>query len=130
MAVIQPTLSNPVVEIDDEPIVIVPNSLAFKKGYGDNTVKIQSAGGGSVVAAVSEDASTKKSMVKFKILSTSENFDLLEYWLERRNIGVTIDISEGEFAEGFEQMVLISEPDRELGADTEIEVTFEGQPAI
>jgi len=123
------SLSNPTVEVNDQPIAIIPNSLSFKPGQGDKTVKTQSAGGGAIEVVISEDATTKKSMVKFKLTNTKENFDLAK--IITSNIsGNTIRLSEGEMVESFRGMVVTTEPERMIGADGELEIEFEGQPVL
>ena len=59
------TLSNPTVQVNDDTIAIVPNSIEYKTGIGDKNVKSQSAGGNSIEVVITEDAETKKSMVIF-----------------------------------------------------------------
>ena len=89
-----------------------------------------SAGGSSVEPVVTENAESKKSMVKFKLLNTDNNFKLADYWLEQRTVGVTIDLSEGTIAEGFDKMIFITEPERMIGADGNLEIIFEGAPNV
>lgn len=123
------TLSNPTVEVNDQAIAIIPNSLSYKKGQGDKTVKAQSAGGNAVEAIVTENAETKISMVKFKLYNTKENFDLANGWTDLIS-GNTIRLSEGDLTESFRGMVVTSEPERMIGADGELELEFMGQPVL
>lgn len=123
------TLANPTVEVNDAPIAIIPNSLSYKKGQGDKTVKAQSAGGNAIEVVISENAETKVSMVKFKMFNTKENFDMINAWTDNIN-GNTIRLSEGELVESFRTMVVTSEPERMIGADGEAEITFEGTPVL
>lgn len=122
------TLSNPTVEVNDDPISIIPNSLSFKTGQGDKGVKTQSAGGNAIEIVVTENAETKKSMVKFKLTNTAKNLQLVKDW------GVlfanTISISEGEVTESFRDMVITTEPERAIGADGELEIEWEGAPSL
>lgn len=123
------SLSNPTVEINDQPIAIIPNSLSFKKGQGDKTVKAQSAGGDAIEPVISENAETKISMVKFKLTNTKENFDLANEWIDNIS-GSVIRLSEGEMTETFRYMVVTTEPERAIGADGEMELEFMGTPII
>ena len=123
------TLANPTVEVNDAPISIIPNSLSFKKGQGDKTVKAQSAGGNAIEVVISENAETKVSMVKFKMFNTKENFDMINAWTDNIN-GNTIRLSEGELVESFRTMVVTSEPERMIGADGEAEIEFMGTPVL
>lgn len=123
------TLANPTVEVNDAPISIIPNSLSFKKGQGDKTVKAQSAGGNAIEVVISENAETKVSMVKFKMFNTKENFDMINSWTDNIN-GNTIRLSEGEMTESFRTMVVTTEVERMIGSDGEAEITFEGTPVL
>lgn len=123
------TLTNPTIEVNDNPIAIVPNSCSYKKGRGEKAVKAQSAGGNAIETVITINAETKKSMVKFKLYPTKENFDLSDVWID--NVyGNTIRLSEGELTESFRGMVTTTEPERKIGADGELELEFEGQPVL
>lgn len=123
------TLSNPTVEVNDQVISIVPNSLVYKKGFGDRQVRAQSAGGDSITAVVTEDATTKLSMVKIKLLPTTENINLVSEWLDSRD-GNTIRFSEDSNIESFTGMYVTTEPENTTGADGEIEIEFMGNPSL
>ena len=123
------SLSNPTIEVNDQPIAIIPNSLSFKKGQGDKQVKAQSAGGNAIEVVISENAETKISMVKFKMTNTKENFDLANGWIDNIS-GSAIRLSEGEMTENFRHMVVTTEPERMIGADGELELEFMGTPVL
>lgn len=122
------TLSNPTVEVNDVTIAIVPNSLSYKNGSGDKKVFTQSSGGNGVQIVITEDAETKKSMVKFKLYNTAANIQLTKDW------GVlfsnTISISEDQISESFQDMVIVTEPEKNIGADGDLELEFEGAPSL
>lgn len=122
------TLSNPSVEVNNDAIGIVPNSLSYKKGKGDKNVRAQSAGGNSIEAIVTENAETKKGMVKFSLYNTATNQSLLDGWQEGN--ANTVRLSQGEFTLSFRTMVVTTDPEVQTGADGNLEVTFEGQPAV
>ncbi len=126
------SLSNPSVEVDDTVISIKPNSLKYKRGWGNITQRSQSAGGNSIELIGSEDAETKKGMVSFTLLSTKENAELLDGWLEnsRNANGVTVRFTDGDFTISYRGMKILEEPEVSVGADGEFEVMLEGQPAL
>lgn len=124
------TLSNPQIEVNDQTIAIVPNSLSYKKGKGDKDVKAQSAGGQSIEVVVTENAETFISMVKFKLYNTAVNFNLVDQWIDNVPDGNTIRLSEGEITESFRSMIVTTEPERIVGADGELEIEFKGQPVL
>ncbi len=125
------TLSNPTVEINNIVIGIKPNSVSFKGGKGDFNVRPQSAGGDSITMVTTENAETKKSMVKFSLYNTKPNVDNMLSWQGQNSIdGNSIELSDGDFVKPFRNMYLITDPEIALGADGEFEVVFEGTPSI
>ena len=124
----QRTLSNPTVEINDQTIGTIPNSLSYKSGRGDISVRPQSAGGNSIEVIRTENAETKKGMGKLSLYNTKVNRDLVREWQDKMD-GNTIRLSDGDFTESFSQMFVCTDPEFNLGADGKVEVTFEGNPA-
>lgn len=123
------TLSNPTVQVNDVTIAIIPNSLSYKTGTGNKTVKSSSAGGDSIEIIVTDDVESKKSMVKFKLFTTAANLAAVKSWTKLYSS--TIRVSEaGAAVESFSQMVIINEPERAIGADGELEVEWEGAPVL
>lgn len=128
----QNALSNPSVQINDETIAIVPNSLTYKRGAGDVSVRAQSAGGDSVEAVVTENAETKISMVKFNMYLTDTNREAIRGWQNNRfNGGNTIRFSERGSTEplSFTGMNVTTDPEYSIGADGSVEVEFMGDAA-
>lgn len=122
------SLSNPTVVVNNNTIAIVPNSLIYKTGSGDKTVRPQSAGGDAVEPVITEDAETKKSMVKFKLYNTKTNLNFVKVW--GASFSNTIEISEDDVTESFSEMVITAEPERNIGADGDLELEFEGTPSL
>jgi hypothetical protein len=121
-------LSNPQVSVNDEAVSIFPNSLVFKTSEGDKNVRALGAGGNSVEVVTTEDATTKKSMVKFKISNTINHLNLKRTW--GTNSSNTIEFTENGQNYSFIGMVRTVEPEVPVSADSEIEVEFEGPPNI
>lgn len=126
---LEKTLSNPAIQVGNKSIAIKPNSLVYKSGKGDKNVRSQSAGGASIENVVTEDAETKKSMVKFTLFNTKTNIDNLEEWQDAVN-GNSIEFSDGAFQKAFRQMVVTGDPEISLGAEGETEIEFEGLPLV
>ena len=122
------TLSNPTIELNDAVIAIKPNSLSYKSGKGDIGIRAQSAGGNSISIVKTENAETKKGMVKFVLLTTKGNIDDVKNWQDTED-GNTIRFSDGDFNLAFRNMFIISDPEVMTGADGEVELEFEGLPA-
>lgn len=122
------TLSNPTVEVNDEILAIVPNSLSYKTGQGDKDVKAQSSGGNGIEIVTTENAETKISMVKFKLFNTSKHLQVTKDW--GTLFSNTIRLSEGVIAESFRDMVITTEPEKNIGADGDLEIEFKGAPTL
>lgn len=123
------TLANPVVEVNNAIIAIVPNSFSFKSGKGNKTLRPQSAGGNSIQTIVTIDAETKKSMVKFSLITTKQNDEYKDAWQDAVD-GVLINASDGDWAKTFRKMHIIEDPETSTGAEGVTEISFEGQPAV
>lgn len=122
------TLSNPAVEVNNNTVGIIPNTLTYKRGKGDLALRPQSAGGDSIEMIKTENAETKKGMVKFSLYNTKTNADLYESWQDLTD-GVSIQFSDEAFVRAFRNMFIITDPEVALGADGNIELEFEGNPA-
>jgi len=123
------TLENPTVQINDVTIPIKPNSLSYKTGRGDRNVRSQSAGGDSIETVMTEDAETKKSMVKATFIMTKDVDASVIDWMDNRDEN-TIRLSQGDFTKSFRKMAVLGEPEMPTGADAEVEVEFEGPPVL
>ena len=60
-------LSNIAVSVNNDPIAIVPNSVSYTEGFGEQTMRAASVGGASVEQVFSQDLESTFSMVKFEI---------------------------------------------------------------
>lgn len=123
------TLENPTVQINNITIPVKPNSLSYKTGRGDRNIRVQSAGGDSIETVMTEDAETKKSMIKATFLMTKDIDASVIDWMDKRDEN-SIRLSEGDFTKSFRKMAVVSEPELNTGADGEVEVEFEGPPVL
>jgi hypothetical protein len=80
MAVVVNNWSTPTLVINNQVVFIVPGSLEFTEGLGEQNVRTQSGGGGTVQLVYSDNAETKIADVKFKIFSTPPNINLARSW--------------------------------------------------
>lgn len=131
MSVAKRALTTPSVIVNNEAIAIVPDSLTYKAGFGETTMRAQSGGGGNVQMVKSTNAETKKSMVKFSLLPTKENNDYVDTWQDAGKAdGNGVEISDGSFTASFRNMYIVSDPERNLSSDGAIELEFEGSPIV
>lgn len=118
------------VQVNDQTIGILANSLTFKNGYGDRKVRTQTAGGGSAVRIRTRDVETLKSEVTFKLAATTANLDLYTQWQEISDAenGNIIRLSGEGFTGTFQRMIIEEESEINIGVEGEFEVTFCGDP--
>ena len=121
-------LSAPAIAVNDSPVSIVPNSCVYNEGFGEQTVRAASTGGGSVEQVYSEDIESKFSMVKFAIYPTVANIELARAWKANDNLNVvTIAGNDGagnSFARTFQNAGITVNYDVALGSETVIEIEF------
>ncbi len=124
-------LADLAVEINDQLIEIKPNSLSFKGGLGEVNVRHQSGGGEAGSTVITEDNESKIGMVKFSLISTAPNADIINEWarITRDLNGNVIRLSGPGLTRNFAEMRLTSDPEVAVGSDADFEVTFEGRPA-
>ena len=82
------SLARPQLEVNGLSVLIVPNSLSFTEGGGEQTVKAQSAGGASVSSVYSQNAETQITMLKFELFVTDINFALARIWKFNLNLNL------------------------------------------
>lgn len=121
-------LSDPSVELNSVGIEIIPGTLSLKTGRGDRTVRTQSAGGGAVSVVVTDNVETQKGMVKFSLSNTAYHQELIR--TANSPAGNTIRIYQDESVYNFSSMHIIAEPEWVYGADSSVEISFEGPPAV
>jgi LEA14-like dessication related protein len=124
-------ISTPSVIINNIPVSIIPNSLKYTEGLGEQTMRTQSAGGGSVDVVYSVNAESLMSTLSFEIINTAENIQLARGWKSNANDNAIslVDNATG-FSRNFANMALTSNYEVNLGADTTIAIEFMGNSAV
>ncbi len=122
-------LANPTVLINNLSVPVVPNSVTYTEGRGEQTVRVQSAGGGSVQSVLSHNVETNLSMVKFDMLPTAENIDLILGWKDNGSDNA-ISITGAGLTRSFTNAVLTSNYEVTLGSDTKISLEFHTDAAV
>lgn len=121
-------ISNPTVKWNGQTISIVPNSLSYKLGTGDKNIRAISAGGNSITPVVTENVETKLSMIKFSVPNTSDGLGLARQMAQSGETN-EFQIVDAEAQIAFTTMSLMTEPERPLTQDGEVELEFQGPPA-
>lgn len=74
------TLNQGTIIVNNEVVLIKPNSLTFTNGTGEAMVRAQQAGGGAIETVSSVNGETMISTVKFDLLNTISSSDLVDAW--------------------------------------------------
>ena len=127
-------LSNPQVEVNNQNIAIVPNSLSYQGGEGDINVRAASGGGDSVQTVHTVDAESKISKVMFDVYMTIELDALISEWKGTPG-GVVVAFSEllgdgDTLVRTFNGMSLMNHPERNPTADGVVSLEFMGDPMV
>jgi hypothetical protein len=124
-------IATPTVTIDNVVFAIVPNTFTYTEGLGEQNVRPQSSGGGSVTITVATNVETCFSSVKFSVENTQVNIEALRRVKSTSSFHVIafFDNKLG-FTRTVQQAVLTNNYDVGLGADTPISLEFMGAPAV
>ena len=81
-------LANPSVIVNNEPWLVVPNSVVYDEGLGEQTMRAASSGGGQTEQVYSENVEENFGGVKFQIFPDPEWIDKLRAVKANRNENV------------------------------------------
>ncbi len=127
-------LSDPQVTVNDELWTIVGNSVSYKTGDGERSVKAAGTGDGKPVFTLSENVETKLGSVKFSIYATAENVDRAEQTLKRLNANVIVVAGTDPFGNNvrkvFTTATIMNDPEFNLQADGQIDLEFTSDPVV
>lgn len=124
-------ISTPAIVVDNTNISIVPNTAAYKEGFGEQQVRAQSNGGGSVSLVVARDITTALGFFTCQVENTAENirfFRAIKAALTP-HVVAWFDNTVG-YSRTLEQAVMTNDPDIGLGADTPFTVEFKGAQTV
>lgn len=127
-------LSNPTVLVNNEPIGIIPNSLEYDEGLGEQNMRAASFGGDEVEPVYSDNIETKFGSVSFAIPSTIQNINLARAWKVNRNVNVVQIVGTtpdgGTLTKTFTSAALLNNYKIGLGAETDIPIEFKSRSAV
>lgn len=123
------TLARPTIIANNTPIQIVPNSVVYTEGKGEQNVRTQSAGGGLTEIVISENVETNMSKLNFSLMPTQENIALAREWKSKPGQNA-FQIVEGQFSRTIGDATVVNDYDVELGADTVISIEIMGAAAV
>lgn len=128
-------LANPTVTVSNVVVAVIPNSVTFTEGLGEQNIRAASGGGSNVEQIFSNNIETNFSTVKFDIPATPDNIALAREWKVKQNANL-VQISGRTVGDGkimtrtFSQAALLSDYEVALGSDTNISLEFKANPAV
>ncbi len=126
-------LSDAAVLVNDEVVAIVPNSLKFTEGFGEQNVRAASVGGGSVEQVYSRDLETALSQIMFDLHTTPANVKLARSWKSNANqnvVQIAGKTAEADMTRVFTQAAMTGDPEIEIGTEGVINIEFMSNAAI
>jgi hypothetical protein len=112
-------------------ISIVPNSLKYDGGEGEQNVRAASAGGSEVESVHTSNAETKISFVSFDAFTTTDLDSKIRDWKNRigqNTVQFNQNVRGLPNARSFDHMSCTDSVEREVGADTVTTIKFMGDP--
>jgi len=126
----QNAIANPAVSMNNIPIFIVPNSFMYTEGKGEQNVRVQSSGGGGVDPVISDNVETNKSKFSFSLFPTKQNIEIARGWKSNPGLNAMCVTADDNFNRSVNFVTLTNDYEVPLGADTTMDVEFEGAPAV
>jgi len=127
-------LADPSIVVNNEPVAVVPNSVKFTEGSGEQTMRAASTGGGGVQQVFSQNIETNFSKVMFEVFNDVETIEDLRGW--KKNSNQNVVVLTGKTPDGkkirrtFNQAALLNDYEVNLGSDTTISVEFSSNAAV
>jgi len=123
-------LTTPTVTANNITVAIIPNTFSYTEGFGEQTLRVQNAGGGSNQQVFANNAETNLSGFKFSMLNTAENIDIIRGWKSNGNANTFTVTDVDGFARSFNNAALTIDYEVNLGADTTIDLEFMSDAAV
>ena len=126
-------LSNPIVMVNNVQVAVMPNSVKFTEGLGEQSIRAASTGGNQTEQVFSENIESNFSTITFEMPSTIDNIANARAWKIAKNANVVQIMGttpEGDFTRTFTQAALLTDVEISLGSDTNIPLEFKSNPAI
>jgi hypothetical protein len=119
--------------VNDEAVGVLPNTVKFNEGFGEQKMRAVSVGEGQVEQVYSEDVETAFGSVSFEIPTTIANVALARSWKanKNRNVVSVVGTAGGEtLTRTFQQAGLLGNYDVEIGSETSIALEFSANAPI
>ena len=126
-------LANALVTVNNAPIPVIPNSVMFTEGEGEQSIRAASVGGGQVEQIYAQNIETNFATISFDIAATIPNIAVAKTWKINRNQNVVKIVGqtpEGELIRTFTSAAILNDYEIALGTDTNITVEFKSNQAL
>ena len=126
-------LTDAAVIANNEVVGIKPNSVKFTEGFGEQSVRVMSSGGGKTEPVIANNVETNKGKFMFAIPATVDNIALARQWKSQpgRNVfqvaGSTV---EGDVTRTFTQATVVNDYEVPVATEGDIELEVEGNSPI
>jgi hypothetical protein len=124
-------LNDIIILVNNQQTSYSPDSLSWKDGFGEYSVRNAIVGGGQTEQIFSKDLASKIGMVKFALDTTAENEANKRAWKSNDNNNVVelIGPPGSGFTKVFTQAAIIGDPESNAATDGKIEIEFNSNPA-
>ena len=126
-------LTDAAVVANNEVVGIVPNSLKFTEGLGEQAVRAVSIGGGKTEQIYARNLETNFAKLMFDLPTTPENIELARQWKTNGNANVfevAGETPEGSTTRVFTQAALVGDYEVEIGSEGNISIELKANTAI
>lgn len=126
-------LSTATILVNDEVVTVVPNSVKFTEGFGEQQIRAGSSGGGSVEQIFSQDVESALGKVMFDIHTTPSNVALQRSWQANLNnnvVQIAGSTNEGDVTRTYAQAAMVNDPEIEIGSEGNISCEFMGNAPV
>jgi hypothetical protein len=126
-------IADAVITVNNDSVGIVPNSLSFNEGFGEQNILAVSDGGGKVSQVFSNNLETNFANVSFTLRTTTENIEKARAWKIAGNTNVIIiageDADGNDFIRTFTQAAMTLDYQVQIQAEGTIGVEFKSNAA-
>lgn len=126
-------LTDATVLVNNEAVGVIPNSVMFTEGLGEQVVRAVSIGGGKVEQVYARNLETNFSKVKFSMPTTPETVRLARQWKTSGNqnvVQIAGSTPEGTVTRTFTGAALTADYEVPIGTEENIEIEFMANAAI
>ena len=126
-------LANALVTVNNNPVPVIPNSVMFTEGQGEQSIRAASVGGGAVEQIYAQNIETNFSTISFDMAATVPNIAEAKTWkinLNQNVVKIVGQTPEGKVIRTFTQAAILNDYEVALGTDTNITVEFKSNQAL